>query len=115
MSTPIEDGAKTAQRGREPGRGIVTAVQTRRCSVRPLSHYSQYMAHRRFPPLWVVMPYPQPGDDLGTYPVHGLGRRVLYLSQNSALCCTWREAMNYATTGRSQRPIATVYPEWCGL
>lgn len=86
----------------------------RRCSVRPLSHYADKMAHRRFPPVWVVIPEPHL-QDADTFMVSGLGRRELYLPAGSALCCSWWEAMDYANTGRRQQPVFAVYPEWCGL
>lgn len=87
-----------------------------RCSVRPIAHYLDKIAHpRQVPPVWVVIPIPHPLQPAHETVVWGLGRRILYLPDGSAICPTWREAMQYATTGRQYRPVANVYPEWCGV
>jgi len=60
--------------------------------------------------LWVALPNPPT-----TLISHTFGRRTIDLPEIACLAATWREAMDYATTGKRPRPLDAVYPGWCGL
>lgn len=66
------------------------------------------------PPLWVVVPR-VPVGWLPAEPLAGTGQRTIVWKQFTRLTATWREALDYATTGRQPRPLTEVYPEFCGV
>jgi hypothetical protein len=73
---------------------------------------SRIRADHTTPQLWIAFPTP---PSLNFKQVPGCGRRDITMPEGTIVTATWQEAMDYATAGRSPRPIADVYPEFCGM
>lgn len=64
------------------------------------------------PRIWAALPITTNALEWRTVTY---GRRSIELPEYAELAATWREAMDYATTGIPPRQIHHVYPEWCGI
>lgn len=64
------------------------------------------------PRIWAALPITA---DALEWRTRTYGRRTIELPECAELAATWREAMDYATTGIPPRPLEYVYPDWCGL
>lgn len=76
-----------------------------------------HVMRTRDTPVQLWLAYPTSG--LAPYwplqQIPGLGRREVTLPKYTRLAATWREAMDYVTTGKQPTPIEQIYPEYCGL
>lgn len=63
--------------------------------------------------LWIA--FPVSNGFMPLVPPSGFGRREVVAPPGSMVTATWREAMDYALKGEIPRPIAEVYPEFCGM